>query len=529
MKKAKGLFSLDENAEMALAFYLLIKKLDTNKEKILSFSRLLWPLLSIQGVIQTHILLDGIMIFAKKGKFTNPPRQPLIGHILRNVDERTEIELLERIIDVLTYKDAGAEEIGAGEESEFRTLKVDGLVNPEHLQSILKLIPHLEYLPITRFVPLDTTLNTEIALDVSEKYRSYIETMNGNAYRWEGQIKLIGDSITKWMTNLNVELKDLDLRYSSQIAKTRDIIDNVQLKKQIELEHDKIDQWNVNEKKNIIENISILFKTAERQLQEIIKKNKFFSDDDSLKSKIFEDLIPQFDNHFTYLKNEGHKFITSVESLYQKFNELIDQAKRVDSEATEKLENVTKELSKKLDDRNTKISEFEKEKEEELSKLNEFKTKIEDLFNTINEIIKKKMDYCQQESDNLTSWSIKDTEDELFSKPIQWIYMPFYVIFKENEELMEEKMDLVFPGYIGEDPNSLYEDISDSFIEFHNLVEETVDEDMKIRSNFEFSSDSKNLFKDPNFKTQIQEGIAILKNKKLFNDEIEAQILKILP
>ena len=73
-----------------------------------------------------------------------------------------------------------------------------------------------------------------------------------NAYRWESQIKLIGDDITKWMTNLNVELKDLDLRYSSQIAKTRDIIDNVQLKKQIELEHDKIDQWNVNEKRNII-------------------------------------------------------------------------------------------------------------------------------------------------------------------------------------------------------------------------------------------------------------------------------------
>jgi len=416
LKRKKGLFSLDENAEMALAFYLLIKELDKNKENILSFSRLLWPLLCIQGVIQTHIILDGIAIFAKKGKFTNPPRQPLIGHILRNVDERSEIELLERIIDVLTYKDAGAEEIGIGEESEFKTLEVRGLVNPEHLQSILKFIPHLEYLPIIKYVPLDTTLSTEIALDLSEKYRSYIETMKGNAYRWESQIKLIGDDINKWMTNLNVELKDLDLRFSSQIAKTKEIIDDDQLKKQIELEHDKIDQWNVNEKKNLIENISVLFKTAERHLQEIIKKNKFFSDDDSLKSKIFTDLIPQFENHFAYIKDEGHKFITLVESLYQKFNEFKDQAKKVDSEATTKLENITKELGKKLEDRNTQISEFKKEKEEKLSKLNEFKTKIEDLFNTINEIIKKKIDNCQLEADNLTSWSIKDTEDELFSK-----------------------------------------------------------------------------------------------------------------
>ena len=529
MKKAKGLFSLDENAETALAFYLMTKELDQNNEKILSFSRLLWPLLSIQGVIQTHIILDGITIFAKKGQFTNPPRQPLIGHILRNVDERTEIELLERITDVLKYKDAEAEVIGMGEESEFRTLEVKGLLNPEYLQSILKLIPHLEYLPITKYVPLDTTLNTEIALNVSEKYRSYIETMNGNATRWESQIKLIGDDITKWMTNLTVELKDLDMRYSSQMTKTKDIIDDDQLKKQIEMEHDKIDQWNGNEKRKIIENISVLFKTAERQLQEIIRKNRFFSDDETLKSKVFKDLVPQFENQFTFIKDEANRFITSVDSLYQKFNELKDQANIVDSEASEKLENVTKELRKKLDERNTQLSEIQKEKEEKLSEINNFKTQIEDLFNNINEIIKKKIDDCQQEADDLTSWSIKDTEDELFSKPIQWIYMPFYVAFVENEELMEEKMHIVFPGYIGDNTASQYENLSDSFIEFKEIVSEKIDDDVKIRSNFEFSSDSKNLLKDPNFKAEVNQGISILKKKTLFNDEMEAQILKLLP
>ena len=75
------------NDELSLTFHLLTKDLSKN-EKILSFSRLLWPILSIQGTIGTHIMLDGLGIFNKKDKFSNPPRQPLVGHILRNIENR---------------------------------------------------------------------------------------------------------------------------------------------------------------------------------------------------------------------------------------------------------------------------------------------------------------------------------------------------------------------------------------------------------------------------------------------------------
>jgi len=66
LRKDPNLPFIYENDELALAFYLLTKDL---KGKIISFSKLLWPLLSIQGVISTHIILDGLKIFSKKGKF----------------------------------------------------------------------------------------------------------------------------------------------------------------------------------------------------------------------------------------------------------------------------------------------------------------------------------------------------------------------------------------------------------------------------------------------------------------------------
>ncbi|MHA1491115.1 MAG: hypothetical protein ACTSRI_15890, partial [Promethearchaeota archaeon] len=98
---------IEGDAELALGFYLATKDIKKG-EKILSFSKLLWPFLSIPGSISTHIILDGLKIFKKRGRFSNPPRQPLIGHILRNIENKTEIEQLNTIVDVLTYKDTEA-------------------------------------------------------------------------------------------------------------------------------------------------------------------------------------------------------------------------------------------------------------------------------------------------------------------------------------------------------------------------------------------------------------------------------------
>jgi hypothetical protein len=525
LRKDKNQPEIKGNDELALAFYLLIKEL--KKAKIISFAKLLWPLLSIQGVISTHIILDGIKIFSKEGKFSNPPRQPLIGHILRNVDNKSEIDLLNKIIEILTYKDIGATEVGTGEESEYQALSIDGLINPKHLQSLMKLIPYLEYLPIIDYAPLDTNITTETALDISEKYRDIIDMMKGNSLRWESQISLIEKELNKWMTDLTVKLKDAGLRYSSQINKVSSIIDDSQLKKQLELEHDKIDLWKGNEKKNIIENISVLFKTAERNLQEIIKKNRFFSQEDSLRSKVFEDLLDPFELHFNYLKEEGNKFLENIENLYKKYIEYKDQALNIDKKANEKLNEFEKQLTEKLQKRDIQLGEFQQEKQEVIKNLKNQQTEIEKSLRRIKEIIASKVNNCLKEANELIDWSIRDTQVELFSKPIQWIYMPFYAIFFEDESSKEEKMNVVFPGYI-KDINSIYEDISESFKELKSFLIEKIENDMKIRSNFEFTLEHKNFLKDPSFKKKFQMGLSLLRNKALLNTQIESKIKEYL-
>ena len=511
------------NDELTLAFYLLTKDMGKN-EKILSFSRLLWPILSIQGVISTHIMLDGLNILNKKDKFSNPPRQPLIGHILRNVENKTRVEELHRLIGVLNYKDAEAKEIGEGEDSEYQKLKINGLVNPEFLQTLIKMIPLVEYKPIIDYTVLDQNISTEIAINIAESYRETINTMKGNGFRWKSQTELIEKEVGKWLVELNVQLKDLQTRYSSQINKTSSTIDPIQMDQQVKLEQDRIEQWNVEEKKKIIESIATLFITSERSLEEMIKKNKFFASSDSIKSRVFEDVIPHFQNHFHYLRDKGKKFLEALEGLNNRFNELRERASLVDEEAKFKLKSFRESLNLKLIDRDKLLTEFESEKEKQISELHAKKKEIEDLYGIIKEIITTKHNLSLYEAQQLIKWSLNDNQSDLFSRPIQWIYMPFYVMFIENEETMEENMDVVFPGYITNDPSNIYDNISESFINLKNILIERIEDDIAVRSNFEFSSERKNLVKDPNFKKRIQLGIAKLKEKALINDNGERVI-----
>ncbi len=523
IRKDSRPLSIQGNDELTLAFYLLSKDLE-KKRKIISFSRLLWPILSIQGVISTHIMLDGLNLFKNLGRFSNPPRQPLIGHILRNIDNRTKIEQLNILSDILTYKDKEAEEIGEGEESEFHTLKIDGLITPEFLQTLLTIIPLIEYKPIADYTVLDASISTENALGISEEYRQIINTMKGNALRWKTQIELIDKEVSKWLIDLNVQLKDINSRYSSQISKTSTSIDTYQVDEKTKLEQDKIDQWNVSEKKRIIESISTLFKTFERQLEEMIKNNKFFTSGDSLKSKVFKDLIPHFENQFTYLSDEGNKFLETLTTLKHKFYELIARASQIDVEAKQKLQYYSNSLHVKLKDRDKQLSEFESEKDVKISELQNLKTQIENGFNKIKGIIQQKQNTCLQEAQKLIGWSLNDNQSDLFSRPIQWIYMPVYAMFIEDEDNMEEYMNILFPGYIANDPNNVYKDISDTFINLKAILNERIENDMATRSNFEFSCERKNLIKDPNLKKRIQQGISKLREKMLLNESIERKI-----
>jgi len=259
-------------------------------------------------------------------------------------------------------------------------------------------------------------------------------------------------------------------------------------------------------------------------LEEILKKNKFYTQSDSLKSRIFEDVLTNFENHFAFLLEEGKNFIESVTNLTKKYVELKERGSIIDSDANEQLVRFTSTLDTQLKDRNANLTQFEIEKQQKIAEINDLKNKLEELFNQSKNLINSKQGKCLQEAKDLISWSLSDNRAEIFSRPIQWIYMPLYVMIVEDQDSMEEKIRFIFPGNVSQDPNSIYKELTEEIVNLKHNLSELMEDDMALRSNFEFSCENKNLIREKNFDKRIQQGISILRNKSIINDEIENSI-----
>ncbi len=519
LRRPTSLPPITQNEELALNFHLLTKNLG-ERHKILSFSRLLWPFESLPGTLSKHIILDGLLLFKNQGTYSNPPRQPLIGHILRNVEELSKIEVMNKVIEVFKYTDIGAKEIGKEEESEFHELKIDGLVSPGFLNSLLVLLPQLTYKKIIDYMPLEAALSTENALQIADQYHQTIETMRGNSLRWKTQIELVSKEVDKWLLDLNVNLKDIEARYSSQISKTSSIINDSQVSKKVKLEKDRIDVWNNSAKKRIITNLSLVFKTFELGLEDIIKKNKMYSSSNVLTRKTFMELKSTISNYISYLREAIGESVEYINTIEKKFNESKVLAEEIDNKAKEKLQEYEGSLNLQLSDRDNQLAQFKEEKQNQILNLRESKNVLEQLFSEIKQIIQIKVNTCLKEATELENCSIDDDKSELFKKPIQWIYMPLYAMFIEDEEEFEEYMDVILPGYIRNDPSKIYETENEIY-KLKKLLKERIEDDMAIRSNFEFSCENKNLLEESSFSRDIQQGLKSLREKGYINTEIE--------
>ncbi|MFX0010257.1 MAG: hypothetical protein ACFE9R_08085 [Candidatus Hermodarchaeota archaeon] len=205
--------------------------------------------------------------------------------------------------------------------------------------------------------------------------------------------------------------------------------------------------------------------------------------------------------------------------------ELKEKTSEIEIEAENNLKNFKESLEIKLKDRDKHLSEFEQEKQQLITAIEEERHTIESLYNEIKNIIKIKNGNCLQESKDLITWSLNDSQSDLFSRPIQWVYMPMYSLFLEDQETGEEKMKLLFPGIVSSNPTEIYKELSDELMQLKERIDEKFEEDIALRSNFEFSAENKNLLQDKSFNKRVQQGITILRNINIINNDME-QLLR---
>ncbi|MBD3354095.1 MAG: hypothetical protein GF364_21615 [Candidatus Lokiarchaeota archaeon] len=495
-------------------------------ERLVTFSRLAWPLIMIQGSVSSHIIVDDVGISGLDIKITNAPRQATIGHVLRNLDSNSYIEMLNRIKSLILYTEDGKsyelEDVTDEETEEYKNITIKGLMNPNIISAVEKLVPYLKETPISKYALLESVHSVELGLKYAQEYKKSMILIKGIKTRWESLKDLIQEPFNEWMNELHAKIKDEELRYKSIISKEEKNIDKEYVQQALKRERDKIDQNSLQEKKSVLEKIGGSFLSFDNILEELRSSNKQFLNTDSFRTVNIDRAVKLTKQHISFIKDNISKIqntvIPNLEDSLERHKETLVE---IDKNAEQQYKTREVELKTQLAQRDTRIQTISEASEGYIDDLKDAEKTLNNQLDEIIKIINQKIKDCNKDLDDLSKWGLSNEKTEI-AQGVLRVFMPIYIgLFEDEEE--DERLVFSLPCII---ENSLdITQITDGFSNFKAKVEEIVEDDMKIRSNFEFTMDKLNLLENKEVIKLVTEGIELLNSEGINTDIIDQKYI----
>ncbi|MHA1338776.1 MAG: hypothetical protein ACTSRZ_01975 [Promethearchaeota archaeon] len=519
---------LESPIDFLIGINELIKRKNSN-EKIKSISRLAWPLILIHGTENSHIVIDDVGISNLEMEVANPPRKGVIGHILRNIDNRSYNEMLEKIIDIITYTEEGkaitTEWEKEEERKEYRKVIIKGLMGPQIIEGLEKLVKNLFEAPISEYNLLESQYSVEKGLDFAQEFQKLISDIRGTKVQWNDLHKVIQEPFNEWINELNAQIKDTEIRYKKSILKEKSTISKETVDELMKKAHQDIEQWVLREKKNVLEKIGGSFLPIDIIMENIRNKNAEFINTDSFKTLNIDVAIEKASDHIKNIKNSLDDLNQKWEQLQENFNMYIDKIRQIDEEAQKRINEKELELKTKLAQRDARIHDISKKSNEFIAQLKNAKESLSRKLKKIYEIIDKKMSECDKELNELMKWGLNEQKSNINQTVIR-LFLPVYVALLEDEEEDEERIIFSFPCIINKKLEAT--NVSEGFSEFKEKAEKIIEDDMKIRSNFEFTIDKNNLLVDEKLEKKILEAERLLKMLGYKAEPIKDNVISLL-
>lgn len=506
-------FSIKSPADYAVGFKDCIDQMKPN-EHMIGFSRLAWPIILTQGDPTNRVIFDDVGICDLNWVITNSPRTSTIGHVLRNVYNRKQTEIFENVKSIILYTEDSKNIEGAQDEEleEFKDLKIASMVSQEIINGFGEIWRGLTVEPISQYSLLESKYSVEIALNLTEKYRQYLNVVRGNRIRWNDLISLIAEPFDEWMRDLRAKIKDTELRYKTSLNKEEISITARDVKKLLNAEYDNLQKWNLQEKKVILEKIGGSFLPIEQIINQLKKKNKFFLNTESFKTFHIDKAVPLVKDHLEFIKDINKKLNEKTAQIEENLEKFIGNIKKIDEQTKKRYENTEIELNSKLVQRDARIEDVRETSKAQIEQLKENEFEIEQKFNEIRNIIIRKMSESENDLRKLLKCGL-DNKIVGEGMPVERIFMPVFVALFEDEE-EDERMVFSFPCIVG---NNLEITKINGLEVLREKTMSLVEEDMKIRSNFEFTMEKINLLNDKKFDKLLQNGFNMLERKGISN------------
>ena len=494
--------------ESLAANYIQIKRRVKNNEKLTRFTEIFWPYIFIQGNPSYHIMIDEVGLSNFNLKINNAPRTAQVGHVLRdqNLGIIEKMEMAKEVIDF--KKRLNVDQLTEPQQldDEFITRKINGLVSPELLEGFCKIITNPENFKPTKFSILDSLYNFDDSINFAQEWMKTLNEVTGNKMRWNTLKSNISKPFDSWITEFIVKEKDAKALYKSELNRVTDI-DESFISDKMNMEKDNVDQWVLMEQKDIITKVGKMFVGIDLIFEDLRKRNNYFLQIDSLKTKMVGEVVMQGFQHISYIRDSIEKSEQYLQDISNKMNVIRKNIENLNISAESKISHKSQELTDQKSIQEEQIRQISKKHEEKISEIQNFKNQITDLYNSINQIIENKLKNCDEDEKMIRKWEIFDDESNIHNPTIR-IFVPVGIGIIEDED-EDERIEFIFPSlYSGK--TLIRTPLSSEFLKFEQKITQILDKDMKLRSNFEYTIEN-----SINYDDVIQKGLVKLKKSGL--------------
>ncbi len=499
----------DLNFEESLAAnYIQIKRRVKDNEKLTRFTEIFWPYILIQGNPSYHVMIDEVGLSDFNSKINNAPRTAQIGHVLRDQSIGTinKMELAKEIIEFKKRINVDQLDEAQNLDDELITRKINGLVPPELLEGFKKIIRKPVNFKPNEFSILESIYNFDDSINFAQEWMKALNEITGNKIRWNNLKSIISEPFDSAITDFVVKEKNAMALYKSELNKA-DAIDESIISNKMNMEKDSVDQWVLMEQKDIITKVGKMFVGIDLIFDDLRKRNNYFLQIDSLKTKMVGEVVMQGFQHISYIRDSIEKSEKILQDISNRMNVIRKNIKNLNIKAESKITNKSQELTDQKSVQEDQIRQLSKNHEIKIEEIQNFKNKITDLYDSINQIIENKLKLCDEDEKIIRKWEIFDDESNIHNPTIRF-FVPVGIGIIEDED-EDERIEFIFPSiYSGKTLTRT--PLSSGFLKFEQEITQILDRDMKLRSNFEYTIEN-----STNYDDLIQKGLTKLKKRGL--------------
>jgi len=491
--------------------------------KLLNMAEIFWPVVLIQAEPNYKLMIDYVGLFNFDLDLLSAPRTPQVGHVLRQ--NMTKIEKLQLVKKIILFEEniqmdqqmEQTQEIGYSENETLQT-QISGLIAPSFLEGFGKLLPKVSKFNNNQFSCLDTIYTFEDALGFAQDWLKSLNNSKGNRERWKTLKKILNEPISKWITDLNVQEKDVSERAQKKNKNLSELDDRV-IQTKLDRMQDSVDVWLQKEQKYIAEKIGKSFKGIDLIYEDLRRKTEKFLDIEGLRAFQVGEVVMNAYKHVAVTREALEQAELQLKTISTNLNEIRNELADTNMSADEKMELKNLELQNKLQSQESEIKRINDERDRKIAEIKEMQEAITTLESEIVDIIVKNMARCDSNKQEIRDFQINDEISKITTTTMT-LYIPIGIGIIEDEE-EDEKIEIVFPSEFRE--NLTRVPLAEEFIGFEKSITKLLDENMRLRSNFEFT-----LEKAPDYKVSIISGFASLLRKGLISQTQQAQYITVL-